>query len=323
MYSFQKILGMLLMMFFVFSNSLAQIAPEDEKTVAAIRNDIEVLSKKIEDGFNKNPKVRDEMRNKLQELNAITDAIKLQKAADSYRSAFLSVYGDIVKTAGIDMNDVVKQLNAKYTDYTFAVQNSYGISYKKKPLPGTTKTTLAPSSPTTTTTAVTGFIQAKETSCLLASGSSVTFPSKGLMASSVAAVAGLCSAKGELKNEITLPTSAVSVFLRLTAKQKISGWAVGVVGTSITHTEADIKVFADNKFVINEYESESAIAPLLWIANYDYEFPLDKTIDLTAYKGKNLRFNFKGFSSALSGACCATVSTSEITYSRADLIVTK
>lgn len=323
MSSFHKNIAIFMMLvLFSISNSFAQIAQEDEKTVVAIQADFEVLSKKIEDVFNKNPKIRDEMRNRIQEINKLTDETKLKLAADNYRSSYQAAYGDMVKAAGIDMNDFVKQMTAKYPNYTFTLQKSYGIGFKRKPSPGAAKSGTAPASPTTTTTPITGFLQAKETTCNLASGSSVTFPTKSVKAASTAVVAGLCSAKGEIKNESILPATASSIFLRLTAAQKVSGWAVGVLGFSLNHTEAVVKVWADNKIVLNDYEAESVIAPVFWVINYDEEFPFDQSIDLSTHKGKSLKVSLNVFSSAFSAACCATSSSAQVTYSKADLIVT-
>jgi hypothetical protein len=325
MNSFQKYLSLLLVMLLLVSNGFAQITAADEKAEAAIRADLEVLSKKIGDAFNQDPKLRDEMNKRLQEIYVIKDSVKLMLAVNSYRSAYQAAYGDKVKEAGVDLADFIKQMTAKYPNYTFALQNTYGISYKKKKSPPSTKSGTAPSTPTTTTTPITGFLQSKDASCALGSGSSVTFPTRSVKVSTTAAVAGGCTADGALQKLLTLPASATSIFLRLIWTQKINGHAVGVVGTAraSTYTHVTASIAEDNRFVISEFDGEVVHAFILWVANFDRETQYDESLDLTAFKGKTLKLRFDDYSNAISAICCATGSTAQISYSKADLIVTQ
>jgi hypothetical protein len=323
MNSFQKNLSLLLVLLLLVSNGFAQITAADEKTEAAIRADLEVLSKKIGDAFNKDPKLRDEMNKRLQEISVITDSVKRMLAVNSYRSTYQTAYGDKVKEAGVDLADFIKQMTAKYPNYTFELQNTYGIFYKQKNSPPSTKSGTAPSTPATTTTPITGFLQSKDASCALGAGSSVTFPTRSVKISSTAVVAGGCSTSGTLQKELTLPATATSIFLRFEGTQKTTGYAVGVVGLALAHAETFIMVFADNRRVIFEYNHVSAFAAALWVTNSDTETQVDKSIDLTAYRGKTLMFKFHDFSSAVSALCCATNSTAQISYTKAELVVTQ
>ena len=312
-------------MLLLVSNGFAQITAADEKTEAAIRADLEVLSKKIGDAFNKDPKLRDEMNKRLQEINVIKDSVKLMLAVNSYRSTYQTAYGDKVKEAGVDLADFIKQMTAKYPNYTFALQNTYGISYKKKKSPPSTKSGTAPSTPTTTTTPITGFLQSKDASCALGAGSSVTFPTRSVKASATAVVAGGCLARGTLNKVLTLPTTATSILLRLIWTHKVDGCAVGVLGVAGGHANASTKVRIDEgyKIMIDADDDENIMAMFLWVVNFDKETQYDKSIDLTAYKGKTLVIEFYDSSGAVSMVCCATGFTAQTSYSKADLIVTQ
>jgi hypothetical protein len=324
MSTLQKKIGIGFLLLFIFSTSFSQINPEDEKELAAIRTELEILSKKIEDAFNKNPKNLDVMQSRLKQINAITDTAKLRLAVEDYRSTYLTAYGDMVKAAGVDMNEFVKLMTTKFPNYTFSVQNNYGIGFKKNTSKGTAKSGTAAATPTTTTTAITGFLQAKDAGCALGAGSEITFPTRSVKASSTAAVVGGCNARGELTKDLTLPSTAISIHLRLTWTQKIRAYAVGIVGLASGYASCFSAAGVENEgALISEYVSDMAFAPLLWVANFDKEFPFDKTIDLTASKGKTLTIVFSAYSSSVAGVCCATNATGQIIYSRANLVVTK
>lgn len=324
MNAIQKITGLILMLLMIHADSFSQIDPEDQKVAQAVKTEFEVLSKKIEDVMNKNPKARDMMQNHLKNISGITDTAKFRLAVQDYRATYQTAYGDMVKAAGVDMNEFVKLMTARFPAYSFNIQNSFGVAFKKKASKGTAKSGTPAASTTTTTSAITGFLQSKEASCALGAGSEITFPSKSVRSSTTAAVAGGCTATGELKKDIILPTQVTNLQLRLTWTHSIGAYAVGVAGFAIGYascfTGAGIR---NESALISEYISEMAIAPFAWVANFDIDDPFDQTVNLTASQGKTLQVSFVTHTSSDAVLCCATTATSKNTYSRANLIVTK
>jgi hypothetical protein len=264
------------------------------------------------------------MQDNLKNISAITDTAKFRLAVQDYRAKYLTTYGDFVKSAGVDLNEFVKLMTAKFPGYSFNIQNSFGVAFKKKTSKGYAKSGTPTTSPTTTTSAITGFLQSKDASCALGAGSEITFPSKSVRSSTTAAVAGGCTATGELKKDLVLPAQVTDLQLRLSWAHSLSAYAVGIGGFAIGYASCFTYVDVENENpFIAEYISETAVAPFAWVANFDIVDPFDQTINLTASQGKTLQLSFDAHTSSTAALCCATTATSKNTYSRANLVATK
>jgi len=154
--------------------------------------------------------------------------------------------------------------------------------------------------------------------CSNIAGNIVLFPTKSVRTSTNAAVAGGCSAQGLLSKNISFPATASSILLRATWKQKINGYAIGVVGFAMAHA------LAWSPLELDSYDcNDWATAPFLWVDNFSREMNFDVTTDFTESKGKTYTLYFDTSSRSIAAVCCATSSSAQITYSRVDLIVTK
>jgi len=166
------------------------------------------------------------------------------------------------------------------------------------------------------------FTQTKSVNCALASGGYVNIGSMYALSSTSGVVAGGCSSSGNLSSSSVLPTAAQSIYLRLSGTVEVSGYAVGVIGTSATDASASFNSYISSEgSMASNYLSKSAFAPFLWVASFNDIKSFNHYIDLTSKKGKTLNVAGSSRSFSISGLCCATNSSSKINFTTAELVV--
>lgn len=292
------------------------------------------------------------MKAEAEEVSKIKDNAGKKKAMDNYANAHKQHYGQMVKNAEVDLNSLLANLKKKYPDYLFTISDDYSVLIEKKtqennptgdhgsatyggssdfvfasnrqPVMSQSKFSYHPASSTSTIIPL-SFTKGKTIDCALAAGAGVEFGTSSVKSTATGVVAGGCSASGDLKNSTLLPSSGVSsIKLKLNFTLEVNGYAVGVLGTSVTSSSSTGKVYIDGQTsaIITERISKSALAPVLWVASFSESRSFTKDQDLTAWKGKTLKVNGYTFSLAISALCCATSGFGKINVTAASLTIT-
>jgi len=307
---------------------------QDEKELEAIRSEIDnVYSKKIQETLNKDKPRINKMKSEAEAIDKQKEPQAKKKAADNYVKAHKGYYQSAMRSAGININSVLAGLKSKFPNYSFTSTDGIAIEMERKNSGSTSESGTDVSSSSTgvsiesTTTAQTlSFNQNKSISCALASGGSVSFGTRSVTSTSTSAVAGGCSAHGELIKTTVLPSTGVkSIVLKLNYTLSVKGYAVGILGTSITSANGMMYVnySGQSGYLIRSSISRTAIAPILWVASFDTYTNFANTKDLTSLKGKTLEVKGYANSSTFSALCCATNSRGRNSITTATLNITK
>jgi len=333
---------------------------QDDKVLEEIRNEFDkVYGKKIEEELKKDQSKFESMKSEAEGIGKIKNEDAKKKAMDNYTRAHKEHYGKMVKNAGVDINSVIAHLSKQFPQYRFTSTDDYSIIAEKETkdlglqrqsinntstdLLGTTfhAITTPPAYYAHNVLPVSAlylstffgslktlgvqpliFTQTKSVNCALASGGYVNIGSMYALSSTSGVVAGGCSSSGNLSSSSVLPTAAQSIYLRLSGTVEVSGYAVGVIGTSATDASASFNSYISSEgSMASNYLSKSAFAPFLWVASFNDIKSFNHYIDLTSKKGKTLNVAGSSRSFSISGLCCATNSSSKINFTTAELVV--
>lgn len=269
---------------------------------------------------------------------------------DNYANAHRQHYANKVKESGVDLNSLLSNLEKKFPDFLFTISDGYSVLFERKTpkitsgdmgnstygitndfvFVSNTQSDLSPSTlfhraSFTSTTIPLSFTKNKNIDCALIGWSGVEFGTSSIKSTATGVVAGGCSANGDLINSTLLASTGVtSIKLKLNFYMEVNGYAVGVVGSSVTGSNSSTKAKIDgqNEYFIREYISKMAFAPVLWVASFNQSKSFTFNPDLTAYKGKTLKINGYTSSSAMSAICCATSSSGRVSITSASLTIT-
>lgn len=324
-----------------------------DKDMEAIINELTInYSNKIEAALKKDLPRYNKMKSEAEEVAKIKDNAGKKKAMDNYAKAHKQHYGNMVKNAEVDLNLLLSNLKKKFPDYLFTISDDYSVLIEKKtkdstspgdyghspygmtndfvfasntqPVLSQSRSSYHPAS-TTSTIIPLSFTKSKSIDCALAAGASVEFGTSSVRSTATGVVAGGCNASGNLNNATLLPGSGTtSIRLKLNFTLEVNGFAVGVVGTSVTGSRSSNRVTIDGQTssVIYKSISKAALAPVLWVASFSESQSFTYNQDLTAWKGKTLKINGSTNSLAVSAVCCATSSSGKINVTSASLTVT-
>lgn len=177
-----------------------------------------------------------------------------------------------------------------------------------------------------TSTQELSFIQSKSVSCAAGSGGNVEFGARYARAWSTGVVAGDCSTSGRLENITALPATGVqAIRLVINIVSDVSGYAFGILGTSLTTAGSGFSVMntATGQYASTGYVGKTAIAPFLWYASFNDSKNFAQTIDISGWKGNSVRMTASGGSRSTSALCCATNSSAKVTINTARLEVVR
>ena len=328
------------------------VIAQRDKEMEAIINELTInYSNKIEAALKKDLPRYNKMKSEAEEVAKIKDNEGKKKGMDNYANAHRQHYGNKVKEAGVDLNTLLLNLEKKFPDYLFTISDDYSVVFERKSektsssgnlgsssyglnndyvFASNTQSDLSPATLYhraffTSTTTPLSFTKSKSIDCSLIAGAAVEFGTNSVKSSSTGVVGGECSADGDLNNSTLLPSAGVtSIKLKLNFTLEVNGYAVGVLGTSGTNSTSScsVKIDGQNNYIINEYISKGAIAPILWVTSFTQSKSFAYNPDLTALKGKTLKINGSTYSSALSLLCCATNSSGRLSITSANLTVT-
>ena len=289
-----------------------------EKDLQAIDADFKAISSKIEAALKTDMTLYNSMMSQLKSIDSKIDTTGKSAALLGYKTKFATSYGSMVKKAGVDLNSFIKTMNNKYTSYIFTVHNLYAVSFKRKSNAPIYKRGSTTQTPTTTTQPITSFIQSKDQHCALLAGSNVAFGTKSVEATSTAVVLGGCSTTGRLKKDVTVPSNAISATLQLKFKLEVSGYAIGVLGSSGCSGNASVYVY--NNFF---YIGETTIAPICWVSSMELSEEFDLLVDVIDSKGSTVLIDAIAHTDVIGVLSPATSSSAKVSITTANLIVTK
>ena len=329
------------------------VTAQRDENMEAIINELTVnYSNKIEAALKKDLPRYNKMKAEAEEVSKIKDNAGKKKAMDNYANAHKQHYGHMVKNAEVNLNSLLANLKKKYPDYLFTISDDYSVLVEKKtqennptgdhgsssfkrsndfvfasntqPILSQSKV-FYPSASTPSTIIPLSFTKAKTIDCVVAAGAGVEFGTSSVKSTSTGVVAGGCMASGDLKNSTQLPSSGVtSIQLKLNYTLEVSGYAVGVLGSSFTRCTSGSRVSIDDQSssIIAKGISKLAFAPALWVASFSQSESFTHNQDLTPWKGKILKINGYSSSAAVAIVCCATSGFGKINVTAASLTIT-
>ena len=289
-----------------------------EKDLQAIDADFKAISSKIEAALKTDMTLYNSMMSQLKSIDSKIDTTGKSAALLGYKTKFATSYGSMVKKAGVDLNSFIKTMNNKYTSYIFTVHNLYAVSFKRKSKAPIYKRGSTTQTPTTTTQPITSFIQSKDQHCALLAGSNVAFGTKSVKATSTAVVLGGCFTTGSIKKDVTVPSNAISATLQLKFKLEVSGYAIGVLGSSGCSGNAFVYV-VNNSFYIDE----TTFAPICWVSSMELSEEFDLLVDVIDSKGSTVLIDARAHTDVVGILSPATSSSAKVSITTANLIVTK
>jgi hypothetical protein len=312
----------------------ARAQNQDEDVLKAIQKEIEErYGKKVEEVLKKDQARFNKMKSELEEIDKIKDNNGKKKGLENYKKGHRAHYEKAVKEAGVDLNTLVKDLEKKFTDYSFSLTDDFSIqAYPRRRTneedAGSGVSSSGPGVASTgiTTSQILSFTQQKSVNCALGSGGNVELGTRHVRAWTTGVVAGGCSSKGTLENYTNLPATGVqSIKLRLNYTLEISGYALGIFGTSITKANSTFlaRITDPNTHFSSGYLDKYAIAPVLWYASFNEFKNFTPVVDLTAWKGKTIQIHGSAYSYSVSSICCATNSNGKVTINTATLEIAK
>ncbi len=349
--------GMLIMYLMITLNFLlcfpATVIGQRDKDEEAIITELTInYSNKIEAALKKDLPRYNKMKSEAEEVAKIKDNEGKKKGMDNYANAHRQHYGNKVKEAGVDLKSLLLSLEKKFPDYLFTISDGYSVLFEKKTQETTSSgdhgnssyginndivfasntqpalssaTLLYHPASTSSTIIPLSFTKSKTIDCVIAAGAAVEFGTSSVKSTSTGVVAGGCIAESDLNNSTVLPSAGVtSIKLKLNFSLEVNGYAVGVFGTSVSANSSNnrVKIDGQNDYIIKEFISKTAFAPVLWVASYNQSKSFVYNPDLTAWKGKTLKINGSTRSLAISALCCATSGFGKLTITSASLTIT-
>jgi hypothetical protein len=354
----QKLFSMQVIFIFTMAIALllspAVLRAQDDKEMQVIVDEInEKYSKKVEQALKKDMNRFNKMKGDMEEIEKIKDNPGKKKGLDNYKKNHKEHFGKAIKEAGVDLNQLLKNMQAKYPDYLFSISEEYGIMIEKKsgetadgglgmlnssevnsygtgsgPNPGYANTFSFYMHHGESFFQDLLFTQNKSVNCALGSGGNVEFGQRMVRAWSTGVVAGGCNSTGILLNQTLLPASGVqSIKLNLNGTVECAGYALGIFGTATTtastHIRATIKE-TNTGLLGGSLESyKLALAPILWYASFNDYKNKSFNIDMTPWKGKTIEIRGYGYSSSASVICCGTNSSAKANIITASLQIVK
>jgi hypothetical protein len=306
----------------LFAFNIQKLVAQDQKDIAAIKEEVNKISAKIEVVLKTDMSLYNKMKSQLEAANAMKDETKRSAALSQYRTAFGPEYGRAIKKAGVDMTALIAELSKKFPDYEFRLNNDYSVEARPKRKANNQKPSSIQTNPVVKS--ITDFLQSREVHCGLVGFAGVDFETIGVKSWATGAVAGGCEANGTLDNKTNLDASAKSIALKLKAKLEINGFAVGVLGTSvcICNTSVVVDIVEPSKQMFEDSQFETVFAPVLWYGSLDDSKEINPSIDLTEFKGKQINIDLQAGVSAGSAICCATNGNSHVKLESATLSTT-
>jgi hypothetical protein len=343
------LLPMTLLMSCLFLLPALQVHAQDDPVLQAIYNDIhELYSKKAEQALKRDMNRFERMKTELEEVNKIKDNPGKKKGLDNYNKAHKEHYRKMLKDGGVNLQQVLSSLQQKYPAYNFSIVDDFSIMVRKKenmanastasvipePQPNNLYYTQGVSGPNASNGGVYStddvlfqdllFNQRKTVSCGLAAGGDVEFGPRMVKAWSTGVVAGKCVSRGDLENQTLIPVRGVrSATLTLNGTVECSGFALGIIGTSISYATTAIraKIVETGIYFTNGILTldKAAIAPALWYTSFSDLVNYNFTIDLTPWRGRTVGISAYSESISTSVLCCGTTSSAKATINTAFL----
>lgn len=352
---FKALAVFILVLAFVIPTMAQEV--EDRELKGIIEEINEKYCKKVEQALKKDMNRFNKMKSELEEIEKIKDNPGKKKGLDNYKKNHKEHYDKAVKESGVDLQQLLRSLHAKYPAYVFSIAEDYGIVIEKKqpevayagieaaytddaavytngagPNDGSVYTLPAYSGFEQSSTQDLLFTQNKKVNCALASGGNVEFGSRQVRAWTTSAVAGSCSSDGILNNETMLPAAAQSIKLNISATLECQGYALGILSYAMTNANTTVSAmvvepttdaYIPNSSFIGMNLYRTAVAPILWHASFNESVYKPFTIDLTNWKGKKLKTKITSSSFTFSLWCCATNSSGKATLHSANLQIVR
>ncbi len=317
-YNMKKLLFLVAVFMFGLSSIFSQNQQISEKDLKEIEAQMSGISAKIEQTLKKDEKLYLEMKKDIEALHGLKITKDLNIAIEIYQKKYTVLYGQILAKAGVNMKNLVNQLNAQYKNYKFTLNNTYSIKYvASSQINGGFA---LPTMQNTTVTETIEFSQSKQNDCALLGFSDVIFEPMSVLASTTAAGAGECIAKGTISKELKIPKDAKSCVLKLKGRRDVVGYAVGVVGGAATFANNNLWLSGENSGApLVDILSINLMAPLFWIA----KDKLGKEFSLEVEVAGDLLLSGTVLSQSSAYLCCSTTSESKISFSKAELAISK
>ena len=309
-----------LVFYFLFSmlvTNVTVLAQEDDnkekEQLQAIQNEIiNIYSKKMETVLKKDKPGFNKMKADAEEIDKIKDEKRKKDAMDNYQKAHKAHYMKMMSSAGVNINSVLAHLKKKFPGYSFSSSDGISIDIEKtvKEIPqessdagfigemneNTGGLAMKISGSNTGTGPVyidlveersIRLAPSKSINCTLVSGGSVDFWSPNSMrASSFAAIAGGCGARGTLQYGFTVPSGLRYLKVVLSGSLRQHGYVVATGGLSLIATETSVDIYrpSPKKTLFTNYLSKYKVAPILWAAGFDESRSLYGNVDVSSYK---------------------------------------
>lgn len=323
---------------------------QDDITLQEIYKEIdEKYSKRVEQAFKKDMGRVNKMKSELEEVDKIKDNPGKKKGLDNYKSANKENYGKAIREAGVNLNQLLAELQRKYPAYSFSIIDDYAISIERKgPAQGSLssmnnqenlyeeQTAMAklngPNAENMYSTAYEAgntfqelaFTQSRSVACHVASGGGVEFGARRIRAFSTGVVGGSCTAMGDIRNRTVLPATAQAITLNLSGTVECTGFALATLGFAFTVVDSYVSASIEGVTSLSDLSSrtsKSVMAPFLWFASINEYKSFNYSINVTQWKGRTLLVLGSSYSNSVAAACCGTTSSGRTTINTANLSI--
>jgi hypothetical protein len=253
------------------------------------------------------------MTKELKVASGIEDPKSRALALGKFRNKYKVKYGQILTKAGVNVDDFIQKLQAKYPKYIVSANNDYSISFRNKPERKTAKP--GNPQPVTRTEEITGFLQAESMECST-NQNGIEFGPRKLEVFASASLGGGCDVEAYLRKTVTRPITAQSISLKLDFELEAYASATGLIGPGMCWAWSYIKVVSEGQEVINDTRYASVFPLIGWFASEASNEEFSYFIDVTNMNSLHIEINgmvdpTSGFGET-SGRAAATVTKAQL-----------